>query len=133
MVHTLGSLLAEGVLVLYFYPADFTPGCTAQACSLRDVYHDLGTLGVRVVGVSAQSSASHTRFRERHALPFTLLSDPGKDVIRAYGALSFGVLPRRVTYLIGPDRRIVDRVVADISIGRHAVLLGHAATLARRG
>ena len=118
---TLSALLREGPVVLYFYPADFTPVCTRQACLLRDRHAPLRTAGAQVVGISPQAPASHRRFRERHGLTFLLLADPGREAIRAYGALGLlGLLVRRVTYLILQDGRIHDRVVADLRLGRHA-------------
>ena len=72
---SLTELLSSGAIVLYFYPADFTPGCTRQACTLRDLHADIQRAGLRVVGVSPQGAESHAKFREKHALPFVLLSD----------------------------------------------------------
>jgi thioredoxin-dependent peroxiredoxin len=117
---SLASLTREGPLVLYFYPADFTPGCTKEACELRDVHPRLLAAKLAVAGVSPQDSASHALFRDRYQLPFPLLADPDKAVVRAYdvdGPLGLGV--RRVTYLIGRDRIIVDAVRADFRISRH--------------
>jgi peroxiredoxin Q/BCP len=125
---SLAGLLSQGSLVLYFYPADFTPGCTKEACDLRDLHGELVRSGLRVVGVSPQSPESHARFREAHSLPFTLLSDERKAVIRAYdvdGPLGFGV--RRATYLIGQDATIKDALLADLRIGRHAEFVRKAA------
>lgn len=107
-------------LILYFYPADFTPGCTKEACDLRDLHTQILASGLRVVGVSPQSPESHRRFREEHSLPFTLLSDEGKVAIKAFdvdGPLGIGV--RRATFLIDAKRRIADAVLADLRIGRH--------------
>jgi peroxiredoxin Q/BCP len=118
--HTLKSLLADGPLVLYFYPADFTPGCTKEACSFRDLHQELLRAKLRIVGVSPQDTESHRRFADRHHLNFPLLADPDKTVIKAYdldGPLGFGV--RRGTYLIGSDGRIRDSVLADLRIGAH--------------
>ena len=117
---TLSSLLSDGPLILYFYPADFTPGCTREACSFRDLQQDLVKANLRVVGVSPQDADSHRRFAEKHGLNFTLLADPEKKVIKAYdvdGPLGIGV--RRGTYLIGRDGRIRDAVLADFRIGAH--------------
>jgi peroxiredoxin Q/BCP len=117
---TLGELRADGPLILYFYPADFTPGCTKEACSLRDLHDEILGAGLRIVGVSPQDADSHRRFREQHSLPFTLLSDTDKRVARAYdvdGPLGIGV--RRATYLIDRDGRIADAVLADLRIQRH--------------
>jgi len=118
--HTLASLLADGPMILYFYPADFTPGCTKEACSFRDLHQELMRAKLRVVGVSPQDVDSHRRFAERHHLNFPLLADPDKTVVKAYGVdgpLGFGV--RRGTYLIGRDGRIRDSVLADVRIGAH--------------
>ncbi len=124
---SLDDLIAEGPLVLYFYPADFTPGCTKEACAIRDMHGDLLASGLRIVGVSPQDGDSHQRFAEQHELPFPLLSDEGKRVIKDYdldGPLGFGV--RRGTYLIDADGVIVDGVLADISIGRHIEFIERA-------
>jgi len=118
--HTLKSLLADGPLILYFYPADFTPGCTKEACSFRDLHQELLKAKLRVVGVSPQDVDSHRRFADKHDLNFPLLADPDKKVVKTYdldGPLGFGV--RRGTYLIGRDGRIVDSVLADLRIGAH--------------
>jgi len=121
---TLTGLLREGPLVLYFYPADFTPVCTRQACLLRDHHAPLRSAGAQVVGISPQAPESHRRFRQRHELPFPLLADPGREAIRAYGALGLlGLLVRRVTYFILPDGIIHDRVLADFRVGRHAAFV----------
>ena len=72
-------------LVLYFYPKDNTPGCTAESCNLRDNYADLKTKGFEVLGVSADNEASHQKFIKKHELPFHLLADTEKEVLNAYG------------------------------------------------
>jgi peroxiredoxin Q/BCP len=125
--HNLKSLLAEGPLILYFYPADFTPGCTKEACSFRDLHQEMMKAKLRVVGVSPQDVDSHRRFAETHGLNFPLLADPDKAVVKAYdldGPLGFGV--RRGTYLIGRDGRIVDSVLADLRIGAHEAFVREA-------
>ncbi|MEO8183840.1 MAG: thioredoxin-dependent thiol peroxidase [Deltaproteobacteria bacterium] len=86
-----GAQVSSGALagqpyVLYFYPKDDTPGCTTQACGFRDALPAFEKLGVRVIGVSPDSSASHERFRTKYELPFTLLSDADKQLSTAYGA-----------------------------------------------
>ena len=116
----LSQLLAGKPLILYFYPADFTPGCTKEACDLRDLHTRILSVGLRVVGISPQSPDSHRRFREQHGLPFTLLSDVDKKAIKAFdvdGPLGIGV--RRATFLLDPQRMIIDAVLADLRIGRH--------------
>lgn len=100
-------------LVLYFYPKDSTPGCTAEACSLRDNYQALLDKGFAVVGVSPDSEASHKRFIEKNALPFTLISDPEHKLAEEmgvwgeksmYGRKYFGIF--RTTFIVGPDGTI---------------------------
>lgn len=116
----LSEILDGRPLILYFYPADFTPGCTKEACDLRDLHTRILASGLRVVGVSPQSPESHRRFRAEHSLPFTLLSDEDKVAIKAFdvdGPLGIGV--RRATFLIDGNRRILDAVLADLRIGRH--------------
>src|SRR5277367_5374736 len=118
---SLTELLSVGAIVLYFYPADFTPGCTRQACVLRDLNDEVQRAGLRVVGISPQSPESHAKFRAKYNLPFVLLSDQHKAVIKMYavnGPLGIGV--RRASYLIDGGRRIRDSVLADFRIGRHA-------------
>ena len=72
-------------VILYFYPKDNTPGCTAQACSLRDSYAELQAAGYEVIGVSKDSAASHTKFAQKHELPFTLIADTDKTLNEAFG------------------------------------------------
>lgn len=121
---SLAELLANGPLVVAFYPADFTPLCTQQACMLRDMHAELAELGIRVVGINADEAERHREFRDRHALPFDLLSDPEKDVCRLYGVdgpLGIGI--RRATFLIGSDGYIKDAVTADVRISRHRTFI----------
>lgn len=117
---SLRGLLADGPVVVYFYPADFTPGCTKEACSIRDMHGEIAAAGMRVVGISPQDAASHARFRDKFQLPFTLLADPGKTAVKAWdvdGPLGVGV--RRATFLVGTDGVIRDAVLADLRISRH--------------
>ena len=88
-------------LVLFFYPKDDTPGCTAEACAFRDSYSDLQALGAQVWGVSGDDATSHQRFAARHGLPFPLLVDRGNTLRQAFGVPTvLGLLPGRVTYVI---------------------------------
>ncbi len=100
-------------LVVYFYPKDDTPGCTKEACSIRDSFQEFQGRGVAVVGISADSSASHAKFAGKYSLPFTLLADEGKDTIKAFGAWGEksmygktyeGIL--RSTFVFGPDGKL---------------------------
>jgi thioredoxin-dependent peroxiredoxin len=98
------SALRGQWVVLYFYPADDTPGCTAEACSFRDSHEDFVDAGAVVLGVSSDSVDSHTKFAEKHHLPFTLLSDADGRLRKVYGVKkSMGLLPGRVTYVIDPE------------------------------
>jgi len=117
---TLSSLLERGKLVLYFYPKDFTPVCTAQACTFRDATSDLAELGSNVVGVSGDTAESHERFAQKHSVPFSLLSDPDHRIIKAYAATwpLFGRI-RRVTYVIGTDGRILGAFNHELSAAKH--------------
>ena len=93
--------LGERVVVLYFYPKDNTPGCTAEACAFRDSHETFTDAGAEVIGVSSDSADRHVAFADRHKLPFTLLADQGGRVRKAYGVPSvLGLLPGRVTYVI---------------------------------
>lgn len=126
----LSDLLQNGTLLLYFYPADFTPGCTKEACSIRDLHNDIQSVGLQIVGISPQDGDSHRRFRDQHNLPFILLSDPEKVAIKMYDVDGpFGVGVRRATFLINQDRTIRDAVLADIRIGRHTAFIEKAVIL----
>ena len=127
---SLSDLLKDGPLILYFYPADFTPECTKEACSIRDIHNDIQSVGLQVAGISPQDEDSHRRFREQHDLPFILLSDPEKVAIKMYDVDGpFGVGVRRATFLINPDRVIQDAVMADVRIGRHQEFIEKAVVL----
>ncbi len=131
---SLTSLLNNGPLVLFFYPADFTPGCTREVCVVRDLYPELAQRGLNAAGISPQGPDSHRRFRAKHGLPFTLLSDAEKSVIKMYevnGPLGFGV--RRVTYLIDPARHVRDAILADFRIERHEEFIRRSLALSRGG
>jgi peroxiredoxin Q/BCP len=127
---SLTDLLVHGPLILYFYPADFTPGCTKEACSIRDMHNDIQSVGLRVAGISPQDAKSHTRFRKEHNLPFVLLCDPDKVAVKMYDVDGpFGVGVRRATFLIGRDRKIRDAVQADVLVSRHAEFIRKAIML----
>ena len=112
--------LGERVIVLYFYPKDNTPGCTAEACAFRDSHETFTDAGAEVIGVSSDSSDKHAAFAGQHQLPFTLLSDQGGKVRKLYGVPAvLGLLPGRVTYVI--DRQGTVRHVFGpmTNIGQH--------------
>jgi peroxiredoxin Q/BCP len=98
-------------LVLYFYPKDDTPGCTIEACSLRDARDDITARGAQIIGVSRDDPSSHEKFKAKYSLNFTLLSDPDGSMIEAYGAWGpkmFGKLGiQRKTFIIDPEGNVV--------------------------
>lgn len=107
-------------LVVYFYPKDSTPGCTAEACSLRDGLDDLADAGYAVVGVSADSEASHLRFKAKQQLNFPLIADVDKRLIKEFGAWGEKKLAGRVydgilrtTFIISPEG-IIERVITKV-------------------
>ena len=116
----LSDYRGKRVVVLYFYPKDESPGCTAEACAFRDSYEVFSEEGAEVIGVSSDSVASHERFGEAHRVPFVLLSDEGGRVRKRYGAKSsFGLLPGRVTYVIDRDGIVRHMFSSMTNIGGH--------------
>jgi peroxiredoxin Q/BCP len=98
---TLSQFRGVKTVVLYFYPKDETPGCTAEACTFRDSFEDFVDAGAVVIGVSQDSDESHRKFAEHHRLPFLLVSDRDKSLQKAYGVpKTMGLLPGRVTYVV---------------------------------
>ena len=113
-------------VVVYFYPKDNTPGCTTEACTIRDVYDDILDKGGVVIGISADSQKSHGNFKKKYDLPFYLLSDPEKEVIQAFGAWGekkmygktyMGII--RSTFIIDPQG-IIKKVFPKVSPKEHA-------------
>jgi peroxiredoxin Q/BCP len=91
-------------VVVFFYPKDDTPGCTAEACGFRDLYEEFARAGAEVVGISADSAASHQRFAGKHKLPMKLLTDADGAVRDAYGVRpTLGLFPGRATFVVGCD------------------------------
>ncbi len=107
-------------VVLYFYPKDFTTGCTKEACSFRDNYGAINAYDAIIVGVSADSASKHTEFREEHDLPFPLIADSQRELAAKYdarGLLPF--MPPRITYVIDKEGVIRAATRHDFMIGRH--------------
>ena len=113
----LSERLARGPVLLVFYPGDDTPVCTRQLCDYRDNLSVFSDVDVQVLGINPQSLDSHRAFAQKHDLPFPLISDPGGEVCRAYGARGLLGLTRRALFLIGRDRRVAYRHV-DLPIFR---------------
>lgn len=99
------TVLGVKPLVVYFYPKDETPGCTAEACSFRDHYEDFLQLGAEVIGISSDGVKSHQKFAARHKLPFVLLSDSKKKVQRLFKLpkILFGLYTKRITFVIDKE------------------------------
>ena len=111
--------------VIYFYPKDSTPGCTTEACNIRDNYHSFLAKGYQVFGVSKDSQASHVKFKEKYDLPFPLLSDPSTEMLQAFGAWgekklygksSMGTL--RKTFIFD-ENGILERIIDKVDTKNH--------------
>jgi peroxiredoxin Q/BCP len=108
-VFNISSVKGKNNLVIYFYPKNFTPSCTKEACSFRDSYEDFKELGAEVIGISSDSKKSHERFSKKHQLPFTLLSDSKGVVKRKFGVKNniFGLIPGRETFIVNKEGIII--------------------------
>jgi peroxiredoxin Q/BCP len=127
----LADFRGKKAVVLYFYPKDDTPGCTAEACSFRDSYEEFSDAGAEVIGVSSDSASSHAKFAKRHKLPFTLLSDAKGEVRKKYGVpTTLGLLPGRVTFVI--DKKGVVRHVFNSQLQATRHVSEALAALAKR-
>ncbi len=125
MKHTLSDYQGKWV-VLYFYPKDDTPGCTVEACSLRDARDELADLGAEVIGISKDNASAHEKFKTKHSLNFTLLSDSQAETIRLYGAWGkkqFGIEGiLRKTFIINP-KGVVVKVYGRVTPAGHGTQL----------
>ncbi len=115
----LSDYKGKKAVVLYFYPRDNTPGCTKEACSMRDGMEMLEKLGVQVLGVSTDSVKSHEGFRDKYNLNFPLLSDKSKNIIKTYGVESEHGSARRVTFLIDKSG-VIRHVWEKVNTSQHA-------------
>ncbi len=115
---SLDDLIGKSNIILYFYPKDMTPGCTAEACGFRDNWDRIVSLGATVLGVSSQSLESHREFKQKNNLPFPLLSDSNNEIRKLYGVTGF-VIPPRVTFVI--DKRGIIRLIfnSQLNITKH--------------
>ncbi|MEU6368739.1 peroxiredoxin [Streptomyces sp. NPDC046931] len=118
----LSELLTEGPVVLFFYPAALTPGCTAEACHFRDLAAEFAAVGARPVGISGDDVDRQREFTGRHALGFPLLSDADGTVRERFGVRrGFSLAPtKRVTFVIGEDRTVLEVVRSELRMSAHA-------------
>lgn len=119
---SLTSFLAKGPVVLFFYPAAMTKGCTAESCHFRDMAAEFAAVGAQRVGISIDDTAKQKKFSDLHGFDYPLLSDPDQTVAKMFGvARSIALLPtKRVTFVIGTDRRIKARISSELRMTVHA-------------
>ncbi|MEV0901155.1 peroxiredoxin [Actinoplanes sp. NPDC049802] len=120
----LTDLLADGPVVLFFYPGAMTPGCTAEACHFRDLAAEFRAAGVQRVGISKDPVEKQKLFAETYTFDYPLLSDPDSATIAAYGVkrkLALGPLStKRMTFVIGSDQRILEVIHSELDMNQHA-------------
>ncbi|KOV61289.1 peroxiredoxin [Streptomyces sp. NRRL WC-3618] len=118
----LSELLAEGPIVLFFYPAALTPGCTAEACHFRDLAAEFAAVGARPVGISGDSVSRQQEFAQSHTLGMPLLSDADGTVRELFGVKrGFSMMPtKRVTFVIAEDRTVLEVVTSELRMNTHA-------------
>lgn len=121
VMRTLNGLLGDGPVVLFFYPAALSPGCTAESCHFRDLAAEFTALGATRVGISADPVSRQRDFTDKHTLGFPLLSDPDREVAQQFGARrGFGPLAvKRLTFVIDTDRRIIDIIKSETRMSAH--------------
>jgi peroxiredoxin Q/BCP len=121
-VRSLSGLLAKGPVVLFFYPAALTPGCTAQACHFRDLAAEFAAVGAHPVGISGDTVERQQEFAGQHALGMPLLSDADGTVRERFGVKrGFSLAPtKRTTFVIGQDRTVLDVVRSELRMNAHA-------------
>lgn len=117
----LSALVADGPVVLFFYPRAMTPGCTKESCHFRDLKAELAEVGARPVGISDDPPEKQRAFDQQNELGFTLLSDPDKEVAKLLGAKRLGpLLNRRLTVVIDTDRTVVEVIKSELDMEAHA-------------
>ncbi|MFC3964129.1 peroxiredoxin [Nocardia jiangsuensis] len=118
----LSALASAGPVVLFFYPAALSPGCTREACHFRDIVAEFAARGARIVGISADDVAKQRRFDEAHRLGYPLLADDGGEVAKAYGLKRRlpGLPAKRATFVIGTDLRVLAAVHSELNMNIHA-------------
>jgi thioredoxin-dependent peroxiredoxin len=119
---TLGGLLADGPVVLFFYPAAMTTGCTAESCHFRDLKSEFAAVGGHLVGISSDPVAKQRQFADQHGFGYPLLSDPDGTVAKRFGVKrSFAFAPtKRQTFVIGTDHRVIEVIKSELRMNVHA-------------
>lgn len=117
----LSDMLAAGPVVLYFYPAAMTPGCTREGCHFRDLAAEFAAVGAQRVGISSDAVAKQKEFSDKHSFDFPLLSDADGEVARAYGVRRgvAGMSTKRATFVIDTDATIIDVIRSEIRFAKH--------------
>lgn len=116
----LSSFQGKQSVVLFFYPRDFSPGCTKEVCHFRDSYEEFSKLGAQVIGISSNDQASHEKFASQYKVPYLLLTDPGASVRDAYGVKkTFGLLPGRATFVIDKNGTVRHIYSSQMNPDRH--------------
>jgi peroxiredoxin Q/BCP len=120
----LSDLLEKGPVVLFFYPAAMTPGCTKESCHFRDLASEFETVGAQRVGISADPVEKQRAFADKHGFDYPLLSDVDKAVAATFGVKRpLSILPnKRTTFVIGTDRKVVEVISSEINMDKHADL-----------
>lgn len=119
---TLSTMVREGPVVLFFYPAALSPGCTKESCRFRDLSAEFASLGAQPVGISMDGVDRQGQFAKKNSLDFPLLADEDGEVARHYGvkrALGF-LKVKRATFIIGPDMRVRDVITSEVNMNSHA-------------
>src|SRR4051812_46504277 len=117
----LSDLLAKGPVVLFFYPAAMTYGCTIESCHFRDMAAEFGETGAQRVGISADSVDKQAQFSSKHSFDYPLIADPDKEIGKIFGVTRMGPLPnKRVTFVIDTDRRVMETISSETRMNSHA-------------
>jgi peroxiredoxin Q/BCP len=116
----LTDLRGRKATIVYFYPRDFTPGCTREACSFRDRYPDIQDKDAEVIGISPQDESMHDAFRQRHHLPFPLVADTDRAIAKAYGVVGVFGRIKRATFAVDKAGIIRQVVHAEVLVDKHA-------------
>ena len=119
----LSALLEGGPIVLFFYPAAMTRGCTQEACHFRDIAKDFAEVGAHPVGISADKVEKQKQFADKHSLGYPLLSDTDRTVAKHFGVTRGGPIKipnKRVTFVIDTDRKVLDVIASELSMDKHA-------------